>query len=328
MAAMNVIATSAIFQKQLDAQIIQNLLTGWMDSNAGQVQYNGGKEVKVPKMSTTGMGNYTKADGNRAFAYSKGKVTFEYETFTMTQDRGTSFELDARDVDETNFVLSAGLIMGEFQRTQVVPEVDAYRIAKLAEIATGIAGDKNAEYGYAPAKDTILEKIKTGYKVIRDAGYQGTIITHISYDAKLELEMALAGNLRTMTWSVGGIDTEVPSIDGNPLIETPENRMYSAITLNDGSTEYGYKKATTGKTINFVMAPANVPIAVTKLDNMRIFDPQTYQLADAWAMDYRRHHDMWIMDNKKAAVYVNIKEAKGTTLLENDFSDELFLEKE
>ena len=50
----------------------------------------------------------------------------------MTQDRGRSFNLDAMDVNESNFIATAGNVMGEFQRTKVVPEIDAYRISKLA----------------------------------------------------------------------------------------------------------------------------------------------------------------------------------------------------
>lgn len=53
----------------------------------------------------------------------------------MTQDRGRTFQLDAVDVDETNFALVAGNVMGEFQRTKVIPEIDAYRYSKIAELA-------------------------------------------------------------------------------------------------------------------------------------------------------------------------------------------------
>lgn len=42
---------------------------------------------------------------------------------------------------------------------------------------------------------------------------------------------------------------------------------------------------------------------------MRIFDPLTNQKANAWAMDYRRYHDLWILDNKLDSVFVNIKDA-------------------
>ena len=70
------------------------------------------------------------------------------------------------------------------------------------------------------------------------------------------------------------------------------------------------KKGTTAKNLNFFICPTNVPIAVTKQDVMRIFDPMTNQKLNAWQLDYRRFHDIWILENKLDSVYVNIKEAK------------------
>ncbi len=118
---------ATLFEQALDKLAIQEATTGWMESNAGRVQYNGGKTVKVPKMSLSGLGDYSRTDG-----YPQGAVTLGFETFEMTQDRGRQFFLDSMDVNETNFVASASNIMGEFQRTQVVPEIDAYRLSKLA----------------------------------------------------------------------------------------------------------------------------------------------------------------------------------------------------
>ena len=43
---------------------------------------------------------------------------------------------------------------------------------------------------------------------------------------------------------------------------------------------------------------------------MRIFDPTTNQKLNAWQMDYRRFHDIWILDNKLDSVYLSIQEAK------------------
>lgn len=97
-----------------------------MDANAGQVIYNGGAEVKIPKMSVNGMGDYDRDNG-----YQKGSVTLEYETRKMTQDRGRLFQLDPMDINENNFVTTASAVMGEFQRTQVVPEIDATVFLRL-----------------------------------------------------------------------------------------------------------------------------------------------------------------------------------------------------
>lgn len=304
----NVIEYSTIFQNELDKMAVQEMVTGWMDGNAGQVKYNGGKEVKIPKLTVDGLADYGRA-GNTG--YVGGDVKFEYETKTMTQDRGRAFSIDANDVDETGFVVTAGNIMGEFQRTKVIPEIDAYRLSKLSSLAK----DHNKKYSYEPSKDTVIQEIKLGIKTIRQAGYNGQLVIHITYDTMMELELAMLGKITDVDFSKGGLNTKVPSIDSCPLIETAENRMYSAIQLYDGKTEGqtqgGYVKGTKGIQMNFIIMPTSTPIAITKQDNMRIFDPQTNQRANAWAMDYRRYHDLWVKDNTANSIYVNYKEAKG-----------------
>ena len=177
-----------------------------------------------------------------------------------------------------------------------------------------VTGDANVEYGYTPAAATVLAKIKAGIKVIREKGYQGQLVIHANYDVVNELELALSGKIATTTFSVNGIDTQVPSIDQCPIIPTPANRMYSAITLYDGATSGqtagGYVKGTGAKDVNFLIVASNVPIAVTKQDKMRVFSPNVNQEANAWAMDYRRYHDLFVLDNKKESVFANIKDTK------------------
>lgn len=312
--AINTLEYAKIFQTQLDLAAERDALTGWMEANAGQVQYSGGNEVKIPKMTVQGLGNYDRDKG-----YAQGAVTLSYETMTMTQDRGRKFQLDSMDVDETNFVTAAGAVMGEFQRTKVVPEIDAYRLSAIATKAmNGKHADEMVEYGYEakadPAALAVLRHFKTGVAKIRAKGYNGALVAHIDDLVLMELELELAGRLQNITWSQGGINTTVPAIDGVALIATPSNRLYTAITIYDGKTEGqtdgGYIKGSTAKSINFEIMPSDTPIAVSKQDKMRIFDPNTNQTADAWAMDYRRYHDLWVKDNAVDSIYVSIKEAK------------------
>ena len=307
MPTINTLATATLFQQTLDQVVVQEALTGWMEANAGQVLYNGGAEVKIPKIALQGLGKYDRDGG-----YNRGSITLSYETKTMTQDRGRKFQLDAMDVNETNFVATAATVMGEFQRVHVVPEIDAYRLSKL--ITAAITLDTNVAYSYTPAEATILKEVKKGISKIRNAGYNGELVIHMTADALLELETALAGKITDVTFSQGGIDTRVPSVDKCPIIPTPQNRMYSAITLYDGKTvgqeAGGYVKGTDALEANFIIVPRNVPIAISKQDVMRIFDPMTNQDANAWAMDYRRFHDLWTLENKENLIYVNIKDAK------------------
>lgn len=296
---INTLATAIIFQQQLDLVAQQEAVTGYMELNASQVKYTGGAEVKIPKMSLQGLADY-----NRDTGYVDGAITLSYQTKTLTQDRGRRFSLDAIDVDETNFVATAAAVMGEFQRKYVVPEMDAYRLSAIATTAI-TAG--NVKYGYTVGESTILKEIKTGIKKITAKGYKNVVV-HITPDAMLELEMAMAGKLTTVTFSQGGINTTVPGIDGCALIETAEDRMYSAIKIN-ATGAGGYEKATTGKQCNFIVLAKEAAIAVSKQDVMRIFDPLTNQDKNAWSMDYRRFHDLWSLENKVDGLYVNIKDA-------------------
>lgn len=298
--AINTLEMAKLFQKNLDLLAVQEMLTGWMDANAGQVIYHGGNEVKIPKMSIVGMADYDRDNG-----YVQGGLTLAYETFKMTQDRGRKFQIDEMDVDETNFIATASTAMGEFQRTQVVPEIDAYRLSKLATIA--MEASQNGT-----KKDTVLRSFKEGIKTVREEGFTGPLVIHATFDVAMEYELEMAGKLTAQTFSVGGVDTTVPSIDGVPIIKTSSDRMVTAIKTRDGKTlgqeAGGFEKGTSAKNVDFIVVAANVPIAITKQDKMRIFDPNTNQAADAWAMDYRRYHDVWVMDNKKKGLYVQLGE--------------------
>ncbi|AIY80962.1 hypothetical protein FDB15_18180 [Clostridium botulinum] len=305
----NSIATATLIQKNLDKAAAQQALTGWMEGNAGKIQYNGGKEVKIPKLNMDGLGDYDRANG-----FNGGSITFEYETRTMTHDRGRSFSFDELTVDETGFAVTAATVMGEFQRLKVVPEIDATRLAAIAQIAIGVENDTQVEYGYTPAKTTIVSKIRAGIKAIRKAGYKGNLVCYVTYDVQDFIEDYYGEKLAAATFAINGVDTRVPSVNGVPIIPVIDECMYTKLKFNDGKTTGqtagGYTKADDGLDINFEIMTMEAPIAVQKTDNMRIFSPEVNQDARAWKMDYRKFHDLWVPDNKQKGLYVNIKDAK------------------
>lgn len=309
--AVNTITTATLFQENLDKQAAQQALTGWMEGNAGQVIYKGGAEVKIPKLDMDGLANYSRTDG-----FAAGGITFEYETRRMTHDRGRSFSFDELYVDETSFVVTAATVMAEFQRTKVVPEIDATRIAGIAQIAMKVAGDSQVEYGYTPAKTTVVDKIKAGIQAIRKAGFTGELICYVTYDVQALVSQYYGEKLAAATFAVNGVDTRVPAIDGVPLVPVIDSCMVTKLQFNDGKTsgqeKGGFAKATDGLDLNFEIVAKEAPIAVQKTDNMRIFSPEVNQRARAWAMDYRKFHDIWVLDNKQKGLYVSIKDAKPT----------------
>ncbi len=59
---------------------------------------------------------------------------------------------------------------------------------------------------------------------------------------------------------------------------------------------------------NWLICPKSAPVAVSKTDNVKIIAPEVNQFADAWDVDYRKYHDLFIPENKKAAIAVSIAE--------------------
>lgn len=308
--AINTLTTATIMQKELDKVAVQESVTGWMDANAGRVIYNGGNEIKIPKMTLDGLGDYDRDDG-----YVQGGVTLSYETKTMTQDRGRKFQLDAMDVNETNFVVTAASVMAEFQRTKVIPEVDAYRISKIATAAINVKKAGMVTYGYVPGSTgtSALRKIKEGIKAVRENGYNGPLVIHATPAFCMELDLEMAGRLSNTTFSKDGVETKIPAIDSIPIIETDPTRMVTAIALYTGKGEQkagGFVKGATALDVNFIVLPRITPIGVNKQDKIKIFTPEQNQDADAWKLNYRRYHDLWVPDNKLDSIFVSIKDAE------------------
>ena len=87
----------------------------------------GAKEILIPKISVTGLGDYTRNVG-----YKTGAITYEFETKTFNYDRGIRLFADVMDVEEAGVndcFVEAG---SELQRTQVAPEADAFTFSQIA----------------------------------------------------------------------------------------------------------------------------------------------------------------------------------------------------
>lgn len=306
--AINALALATLFQTQLDDQLVQEATTGWMEANAGQVKYSGGNTVKVPKMSTTGYGNYDRDNG-----YPQGSVSLAYETLTLGQDRGLKFQLDKNDVDETNFVASAASAMTRFQRDWAIPEIDSYRYSKLATLA--IAASKTNSY--KPTTTDILGQLLNDISTMQDViGENEPLVISMSYPVANVLSQAdkitrmldVSGQL-----TQGGVTLKVTTLNDIPIIRVPSARLKTAYVFNDGKTTGqtggGFVAASGALDINWIISARRAPIAVSKTDEVKIFDPLVNQGASAWLIETRKYHEMWVLDNKLPGVWVSTKPA-------------------
>ena len=301
---INTLQYSQQFQTVLDAQMLAGATSAFMEANAGQVKYDGGDTVHIPEISMQGLAKYDRDEG-----FNQGSVTLKFNPYKMTQDRGRTFQLDSTDVNETNFVATAGTVMGEFQRTQVIPEIDSYRYSKIAALATA---ESKVTTGFTPAVATILEKLEAEITEIQDVvGEDEGLIIVMSTKLRTILNNADKFNryLNVAEFKNGSVNTTVKSFNDIPILGVPSARMKTAYVFNDGKTANqqagGFKADTGAKDINWIIMPQRAPIAVSKTDKVRVFTPELNQKADAWKIDYRKYHDLWIPKNRFAAIRVN-----------------------
>lgn len=299
---LNTIEYAESLMTALDDRFVETACSGWMDSNSGQVIYNGGNKVKIPVMSTTGLKDYDRDNG-----YPSGSVSLSYEELLMGMDRGTSFQLDAMDVNESNFIANATAVSSKFQKEQVVPEIDAYRYSKLAAYAT--AANIST---YTPAAATMLDALLEDIAVVRDmVGENEPLVININAKIRMYLDRLTAFQkmIDVTSFKQGNIDMKVKSINEIPLLSVPSARFQDTYVFNDGKTtgqtDGGFTKASTAKEMNWIICPKKVPIAVSKQDKMKIFDPETYQKADAWFIGYRRYHELWVKGQQTGTIRVS-----------------------
>lgn len=280
----NTIALAEKFVPVIDGIYKKSSLTSILDANT-QPDFSGVNTVKVMKVTTTGLGDYSKENG-----YAQGNATLEWEAMTLTEDRSAALTVDRMDNEET-LGQAFGVIMNEFIRTNVAPEVDAYRFAKYA---------KTANIGTAAAALADGEAV---VKALRAA------ITAMD-EAEVPAEDRVLFITPTLKGLVDDLDTTKSKEvfrRFSAIVEVPQTRFYTDITLNSGASSWGYAKGGTAKDINFMAVAKSAVVQATKMALPKVFDPDTNQSKDAWLFQYRLYHDAFAYENKVKGIYVHTK---------------------
>jgi hypothetical protein len=196
-----------------------------------------------------------------------------------------------------------GTLAGQFIRTQVTPEVDAYRFSKYASWS----GITEVGSPTTLAANTVLAAIDAGRGVLRAAEVpMEGVKLYVSDTIMGFIEGAVS---RTLA-NENGVDRRVLTLDGMEVIMVPQTRFYKGITLDAGgsSSAGGFTKTgSTGRDINFLLIDPAAVLQATKLAQLKIFSPDENQSADAWLIQYRLYHDAFVYDNMVKGIYSHIK---------------------
>lgn len=282
---MNNIELTTKYLPLLDEVYKNEVKTSVLDGDEATIQKGQNGEIKVAKLDMDALGDFSRNSG-----YTEGNTTLTWETIKYDKERSQKLHIDRLDNEESLGVAVAKL-SSEFLRTKVAPETDAARIAKIA----GVEGiTKKAE------------TISTGdemYKALR-AG------TNYMDEKEVSAENRILFITPTGKALVDDLETyKSKSVMSRfaQVIEVPQTRMYTAIDLNTGEDNYGYKKAEGAGDINFLIVEKSA--VVTAMEQyIKYFTPDQDQNGDSHVFPYRNYNLYGhVYENKVAGVYCSYK---------------------
>ena len=287
----NSIETAKKYVPLLDAVYKMASVTAQLDGDSTLVQEgaNAG-ELIIPTLTMQGLGDYSRNDG-----YVKGDVTMTNETVKCNFDRGRMFQVDNMDNEETAGI-AFGQLAGEFIRTKVAPELDAFRFATYCG-KTGISKKQ--------------ETLSDGASVVAALRAAVTKMDEDEVNPEnrhLFITPTLLGMVQDMdTTKSREVLQNFASVN-----KVPQSRFYTAIDQKSGAsgeTEGGFVKATGASEINFMVIHKPAVIQFPKHIKPKIIAPEQNPDADAYKYGYRQVGIADVYANKLAGVYASYKPA-------------------
>ncbi len=263
-------------------------------------------EIATTKVSS--LGNYGST------GYAAGDVNVSWQPYTLSHDRSIKVLIDRREENESAGIASASRAAGDLARQHVIPEIDATRMAAIAQAlnATGApAGHLVTEALTGTGKldkSNILTKIGDGLdKVIDATGIDEGHTIYINNSIYNMLRMSTEyDKVKELTVGSRTLNLATNDIDGNPLVRMPSERMFGSLTYSATSSTAGF---TGDKAINYVISTPRYAQGVIAFDAPKFIPKENNPDYDADLYAYRIFHDCFVPKEKLAGFYVSVQAA-------------------
>ena len=193
--------------------------------------------------------------------------------------------------------MAFGRLAGEFMRVSVIPEVDAYRLAKWSASA-GASASGDITVGTTDVPSLI------------DAGFESMQDNEVPSDGSIifvspKAYNGLKAKITRILANESDVSKVVETYDGHRVIVVPQGRMNTLVTLNSGSGSFGFAPTAGGYKINFMIVHPTAVKNAIKLEMPKIFSPDENQSMDSWLLQFRLYHDTFVLANKTAGIYLH-----------------------
>lgn len=288
----NIFEHASKYANELDKMIVQESKTGFLADGKFKAKFTGARTVNMPQIDFDGLGDYDRETG-----YSKGGTNFNYTAYTLGQERSKQLVIDAQDADESGMSSLAGKIVGEYTRTKVNPEIDAYVLSKLY----GIANEKGnvTEFNSEKSATTMLDAINNAEAASGYTNEQMVAFVDPVMYAALMTSNELQHSITVSDFEQGSADLKVKCLNGCAIIPVAADRMRTEYDYND----VGFSAAEDSKSIKAIIMPKSAASLVKKVDKVDIYTPDMVQDMDAYKINFRLYYDCFVTQNKKGLIF-------------------------
>lgn len=240
-----------------------------------EYDWNGVQSVVIYDVNTATMNDYTASGSNRYGTPTElGNGT---QTKTVGMDRSFTFTIDRKNYNDTQMVMEAGRALARQLEQVSVPEVDAYRLARMLVSAGNLDGTaittSNAYEKFLDARAKLRENKVPLSGVI--AFVSTDFYKKIKRDDSFVKQSDIAQDML--------ITGQVGRIDNIAIVEVPSEYLFGA---------------------SFLLTHPLATTAVNKIEDYKIHDNPPG--INGWLVEGRMNYDAFVRTNKKGAIFGQI----------------------
>ena len=269
------------FSQTIDEQLSKDSLTDKAVNK--DYDFDGVNKVNVYSVETVPLNDYDiNAKSNRYG--TPVELGNDVQTLELTQDKSFTFSIDRKNATDTMMAMSAAKALARELKEVVTPTIDRYRIAKYT--AEALAAHTKEE---TLTTETAYSAFLEGSMVLFDAKVptEGRIafVTSAYYKAiKLDKNFVSSGDKGQEIAVTGAVGT----IDKTTIIVAPADYFV--------------------KGTNFIICHPMAMTSLVKLADYKIHENP--QGINGWLVEGRIYYDAFVLNNKKAAIYLSKQAAK------------------
>lgn len=261
------------YAQKIDERFSREALTGAAVNN--DYDFVGTKTVNVYSVPTAKMNDYTRTGSSRYGTPEELENTVQ--ELTLSKDRSFTFTIDRGNYSDTQMSNAAGAALQRQLREVVIPEIDAYRFAKICEGAgTTAEGEITRDNAYDAFLDGTTALIDNK---VPQAGCAAFVSSTFYKCIKEDSSFIKNGDMSQEMLVKGQVGT----IDGIPIIAVPKSYLPEGV--------------------NFIITNQSATTAPVKLSEYKIHDNPPG--INGWLIEGRVYYDAFVLNNKKPAIYVH-----------------------